>query len=126
MKKSSSTSAILQGKCPRCRQGKMFPYKVTDLSGFSKMNEKCEKCGLKFEVEPGFFIGAMYVSYAFGVAIMVTVGVALSVLFDPGVWDYLVAVSLITIILLPVTFRYSRILFLHWFGGIDFDPKYSN
>ena len=90
------------------------------------MNEKCDHCGLKFELEPGFFIGAMYVSYAFGVAIMVTVGVALSVLFDPGVWDYLIAVSLITIILLPVTFRYSRILFLHWFGGIDFDPKYSN
>lgn len=104
----------------------MFPNKMTNLSGFSKMNEKCQHCGLRFEVEPGFFIGAMYVSYAFGVAILVAVGIALTVLFEPDVWDYLITVSAITIILLPFTFRYSRILFLHWFGGIDFDSKYSN
>ncbi|WP_246205986.1 DUF983 domain-containing protein [Fulvivirga aurantia] len=86
------------------------------------MNKKCEHCGLHFEVEPGFFIGAMYISYAFSVAMLVAVGVALTVLFDPPVWVYLVSVTSVTILLLPFSFRYSRILFLHWFGGIDFDP----
>jgi len=125
-KSPSSVSAILDNKCPRCRQGDMFVHKATDLNGFAKMHEKCPVCNLRFEVEPGFFYGAMYVSYAFSVALIVAVGVGLSVLFDPEVWVYLVVVTGISLLILPFTFRYSRVLFLYWFGGIDFDPKYSN
>ena len=29
------------------------------------MNKKCAVCGLKFEPEPGFFYGAMFISYIF-------------------------------------------------------------
>lgn len=125
-KSPSSLSAILDSKCPRCRQGDMFLYKATDLKGFAKMHEKCPVCNLRFEVEPGFFYGAMYISYAFSVALIVAVGIALTVLFDPEVWVYLAVVAGISLLILPFTFRYSRVLFLYWFGGIDFDPKYSN
>lgn len=104
----------------------MFPSDAMNLSQFSKMNEECPVCHLHFEVEPGFFIGAMYITYAFNVAIMVTVGIALYVLNNPDIWVYLVTVSAISLLLLPFSFRYSRILFLHLFGGIDFDPRYSN
>ena len=90
------------------------------------MNEKCSVCDLRFEVEPGFFYGAMYISYAFSVAILVIIGILLAVFLDPPVWVYMTSVSLAVRLLLPFTFRYSRILFLYWFGGIHFDPKYSN
>jgi hypothetical protein len=31
------------------------------------MKEECEHCGYKFDREPGYFIGAMYVSYGLAV-----------------------------------------------------------
>lgn len=120
------SSAILRGKCPRCRQGDIFKTKASDLLGFMKMHDQCAVCSLRFELEPGFYYGAMYISYAFNVALLVAIGVALSVLFDPPVWIYLVSVSVASLLLLPLSFRYSKILFLYWFGGIDFDSKYSN
>ena len=86
------------------------------------MHTTCPHCGQKYEVEPGFFFGAMYLSYAFSVALVVAVGVALFVFNVKTVWIYLIAVTISMLILLPWSFRYSRILFLYWFGGINFDP----
>jgi hypothetical protein len=104
----------------------MFPYSIFNLGKMTNMNQDCPVCGLHFEREPGFFIGAMYISYAFSVAIFVAVGVALSVLGDFPTHYYLIGVVTAIIILFPVMFRYSRILYLHLFGGVRFDPKYGN
>ncbi|MEY4912742.1 MAG: hypothetical protein RL025_569, partial [Bacteroidota bacterium] len=38
------------------------------------MHQDCPHCGFHFEIEPGFFWGAMYISYAFSVAVSVTFG----------------------------------------------------
>ena len=40
------------------------------------MNERCAVCGLKFEREPGYFLGAMYISYglALGTIALIAVG----------------------------------------------------
>ena len=35
------------------------------------MNERCSKCNTKYRIEPSFFYGAMYVSYAVGIAFAV-------------------------------------------------------
>lgn len=53
--------AILRGACPRCREGAIFRRPV--WRGYLAMNERCPVCNLKFEREPGYFLGAMYVSY---------------------------------------------------------------
>ena len=57
--------SIFQFKCPNCREGSLFvnsnPYKLRELN---KMHERCSKCNLKFSLEPGFYQGAAYVSYA--------------------------------------------------------------
>ncbi len=87
------------------------------------MNEYCPHCGLRFEVEPGFFFGAMYISYAFSVALFTIIGVALSVLGDYPIYYYIIAIILSVLLLFPLMFRYSRILFLHLFGGVRFDPS---
>ena len=33
------------------------------------MYERCEVCNLKFEREPGYFLGAMYISYGLGLTL---------------------------------------------------------
>ena len=58
--------AFLKGRCPRCHCGSIFSGQMYSLK-FQKMNETCSHCKLKFEVEPGYFYAAMYVSYALNV-----------------------------------------------------------
>ena len=63
---------ILQTKCPRCHKGDLFESK--NPYHFGKMTVSkthCSSCGLKYEIEPGFFFGAMYISYALNVALFV-------------------------------------------------------
>ena len=104
----------------------MFPYPAVHITKFMKMNDDCPVCGLHFEREPGFFVGAMYVNYAFSVAIFIAVGIALFLLGDFPFYIYLLTVTTTVVLLLPFLFRYSRIIFLHFFGGVRYDAKYAN
>lgn len=114
--------ALYSGKCPKCRKGNIFKTSLFNLSGFWKMNSHCTVCGVTFEPEPGFYFGAMFVSYALSVALFATIGVALYVLGNPADWVYLTAIIVGAILFTPFSFRYSRILFLYFFGGIRYDP----
>ena len=83
------------------------------------MKKKCSICDLEFEIEPGFFQGAMYVSYVFSIAIITAVGIAFHILMeDPPLWGYIAATLFLLIIFLPFMFRYSRVIYLHLFGGV--------
>ncbi|MEQ8926871.1 MAG: DUF983 domain-containing protein [Fulvivirga sp.] len=118
--------AALSGKCPQCREGDIFESSALVLSKFHKMHANCPKCSLKYEREPGFFIGAMYVNYAFSVAIIVAVGIALSVFEIYNLHTFVLTVVGLILLLLPFLFRYSRILFLYWFGGVNYKPSLKN
>jgi uncharacterized protein (DUF983 family) len=118
----SAFVAIVQQKCPQCRNGKIFKYPAYHLR-FSKMNETCPNCGLHYEIEVGFFWGAMYISYGFTVIIGIIAAVAIYTwLKDPAVYIYLGILALIFVILSPLIFRYSRVLMLYLFGGLKFKP----
>jgi Protein of unknown function (DUF983) len=97
----------------------MFPTK--DVVRFSAMNSSCPHCHAGFEPEPGFYFGAMFVSYAINVAIFIGTWLFFYLLFDPADWVYITAIALIALLFTPITFRYSRILWLHWFGGLEYD-----
>ncbi|WP_235293838.1 DUF983 domain-containing protein [Portibacter lacus] len=55
-------SSIWKYKCPRCRKGDLF-VEPFDFKTPLKMHEKCSHCGQKFEPEPGYYFGAMFISY---------------------------------------------------------------
>jgi uncharacterized protein (DUF983 family) len=59
---------ILRQRCPRCRTGSIFRYSI--FRGFPKMHDRCPVCDLRFDREPGYFLGAMYVSYGMGIVIV--------------------------------------------------------
>jgi uncharacterized protein (DUF983 family) len=73
--KLSTMADILRQRCPRCRLGNIFRYSI--FRGFPKMQERCPVCDLKFEREPGYFLGAMYVSYGLGIVIVTIIAAAL-------------------------------------------------
>jgi len=123
MKRKSALSAILESKCPQCRQGDMFEEPIYKLNSLSNMPEKCKVCGYRFEREPGFFYGAMYVSYALSVGVFLASVFLLYVVFsDPSITVYISTIVSASLLLYPVTFRYSRVLFLHIFGGAEYQP----
>lgn len=114
--------SVLGQRCPRCRTGKMFscdnPY---NLRRIFDMPEHCAHCGQKIELEPGFYYGAMYVSYAVTIAWLVAVWVLFIVLwqgFSP--LQYLMVGIGSMILLQPVFFRLSRAIWLHMF--VNYKP----
>jgi uncharacterized protein (DUF983 family) len=126
MKNKSALTAALECKCPRCRQGNMYKHPLVKLTKFTQMHQKCPVCGFHFEVEPGFYIGAMYVSYAFIVAFVLMTGIVLYNFFgDPETWVYIVTAPTVVLVMLPVIFRYSRSIYLYLMGGVEYREEYQ-
>lgn len=127
MQKKSALYAIINHKCPRCRRGDLFKYSFLKKPlRFTETNKTCPHCQLIFEREPGFFFGAMYVSYALTMAVLLCTAFILYNFFgDPELWVYIVTVPSIVLLLLPIIFRYSRTLYLHGFGGVSYDKKHT-
>jgi hypothetical protein len=81
------------------------------------MHSNCPKCNLNFIPEPGYFYGAMYVSYAFTVAISVAVFIADYLFFwEKGIFFFLVLLTVVLALLAPYTFRTSRVIWLNFFN----------
>lgn len=123
-KKNELLPSLVKTKCPRCREVSMFKFPLLNITKFSQMHKHCPNCQLRFEVEPGFFIGAMYISYGMSLGLVFAVGIMLYNIFDdPELWVYLLVAGGVLIVMLPILFRYSRVLYLYWFGGISYDAK---
>ena len=111
--------AIFKAKCPQCQSGKMFKKSALQLNGFTEMFDTCSVCGLTFEVEPGFFWGAMYVSYGLGVAFAIAAFVISYVILETTVKTAFISIIVTLILLLPVMMRYSRNIWINMFVSFD-------
>jgi uncharacterized protein (DUF983 family) len=116
---SSTFNHIWSGKCPRCRQGDIFQYPLPKVTHFAAMHTRCPVCAAAFTPEPGFYFGALFVSYAFTVAILVAVWLILYIFFNPADWVYGLALVAGAVLFSPISFRLSRVLWLYWFGGLQ-------
>jgi len=118
--------AIINARCPRCRVGKIFANQTYSLKG-QKILKECPRCGMVYEREPGYFYAAMYVSYAFIVAELVTLAVGTSILTgSKNPWLYTGILLSVVVVLAPFNFRYSRVLLLHWLTpGLRYHPELS-
>ena len=125
MKNKSLINSMVHQHCPGCRSEKMFTDSIFSWR-WSHMHRKCPECGQVLEPEPGFYTGAMYVSYAFQVAIVITVFVA-SRLFvkDASMVWYISWIVGLVVGLSPLIYRLSRSIWAHIFipfKGLN-DPK---
>jgi uncharacterized protein (DUF983 family) len=118
---STKLYSIFAQKCPRCHEGELFinknPYK---FSNWDKMHNDCPNCHLHYEREPGFFQGAMYVSYALGVVLSVAVLIA-DVIIGFNALVFFIANTLSLLGLAPLLFRWARAIYLNIF--ITYRPE---
>ena len=73
----------IKGHCPRCGKGQLF-------SGFLKLRDSCDQCGLSYSFAdpadgPAFFV------ICFGCVPAVTFALLLQIWFDPPVWVHFVS-----------------------------------
>ena len=104
--------AILRLRCPRCLEGRVW-------SGFLTMSGRCPTCGLEFEREPGYFTGAMLVSYALAVPVLGAMVIGLMVVGGLDALPALLIGDTAYLALVPFIFRYSRVVWLHFDWTID-------
>ncbi|CAD5251107.1 MULTISPECIES: DUF983 domain-containing protein [unclassified Imperialibacter] len=114
---SSLFKSIVAAKCPRCREGRMFPAgTLYHPTKFAKMNESCSCCGQSFEPEPGYYFGAMFVSYGLNTIYFVAAWLILDGLLDEVTTPIMFAtLAGVTLALLPLTFRWSRSMWISIF-----------
>jgi hypothetical protein len=87
------------------------------------MYEHCTQCGQSFDPEPGFYQGAMYVSYALTLGVTFPVGLLLLFVLNVNLFVVLGVLTFLLLVLLPVIFRLSRLVWLHFF--IRYQPSSS-
>lgn len=116
--------AIAGAKCPQCREGKLYSVSLLSYRKLSDVNKNCSVCGASFHPEPDFYYGAMYISYAFSVALVITSLTAINILVEvPKLWMYLTMVGVLNIILLPAMLRYSKVLYLYGLGKLKYNDS---
>lgn len=89
------------------------------------MHPACPHCNQSFEPEPGFYFGAMFVSYGINTALFIGFWVALLLIFPNYTLSMLLGILTAVVILsLPLSFRLSRSIWLALF--VRFDPTAKN
>jgi uncharacterized protein (DUF983 family) len=114
----SAWQGILLVLCPRCRTGKIFRRSVWL---FPPMHERCPFCDLKFEREPGYFLGAMYIGYGLGI---ITIAVLAALVWELLKWPLVksaVAGIVLFLPLAPVLTWMARVLWIYMDQAIDPD-----
>ena len=115
----SAWLAIVRQLCPRCRRGRIFRRSI--FTGFPKMHQLCPACGLNFEREEGYFLGAMYISY--GIALVLIVAIAAVLWYFTGcALDKLALWSFIGFLpLAPTVTLFSRVCWIYLDQAVDPD-----
>lgn len=104
---------VLRLQCPNCRQANMFvnpnPYAFKKLT---EMHSECPNCGQDFEIEEGFYYGAMFISYIL-TAFLLFFWMGVIILINGYLerWQ-LFTLMVIAILLMPYLFRVSRTIWL--------------
>jgi len=118
-KKGSKLYSILNNKCPRCHTGRFFiSSKPYNFKSVLKIYETCEHCHLKYMIEPSFFYGAMYITYALTVAIS-TILFAFGYFLGLHLVVNLILIGVVLTILSPLNLRLSRLIYINIFVHFD-------
>jgi hypothetical protein len=90
----------------------MYKTSVFNFLSFASMNEKCTSCDANFHPEPGYYLGAMYVSYFISSFVFLITALISMVVFEFTLTKTFVLLGVLAILILPYTLRVSRTIWL--------------
>ncbi|MBK8484526.1 MAG: DUF983 domain-containing protein [Saprospiraceae bacterium] len=119
----SKLASIFSLNCPACRTGDLFPNKSLFFDFSFKMHTRCLHCNESFVREPGFYYGAMFISYIFSAffsllfAGILIIGLKID-------WHYaLFLLTLVLILSFAYLFKVSRSIWIHLFVPFKHKPS---
>ncbi|WP_166444612.1 DUF983 domain-containing protein [Dyadobacter bucti] len=118
----SKLFSVARLKCPRCHKGDLFvkqnPYSFKDGM---KMPDRCPVCGQDFQIEPGFYIGALWTSFPIVIFIMALLSILLLVFIKMDLNWFFVTLTLILFLLQPLIIRLGRAIWINIFVDYEED-----
>lgn len=120
-KKGNKLHSVVHHKCPRCHEGKMFKSSLLEMKGIYNMHDNCTECGQDFQMEPGFYWGAMYIGYMLSSAYMLTSTFFYILMFGWSIGLSFTIMIIGGIIILPVIARLARVIWINIYVG--YKPK---
>mgnify|MGYP000569032054 CR=1 FL=1 len=126
IRKGMKLYSILFGACPKCHQESMYvnknPFVFSDTL---KMHNNCSHCKTKYQIEPSFFYGSMYVSYGLGVAFSVAAFVISYLIFKSSLMVAFIAIVITLVAFMTLIMRLSRNIWINLFMSYDKDKSQS-
>lgn len=115
-------SSFWNMNCPRCRKGKLFiePFEITKPLD---MHRNCSVCNQRIEPEPGFYFGAMFLSYIFSAWYLLIPTLLLVFYFKWSVGSAIGLIIFIAAISYLKILRLSRSLWIHI--NVKYNPTLS-
>jgi uncharacterized protein (DUF983 family) len=111
--------ALFAFVCPRCRRGRIFRGSL--FQGWLDMYEHCPVCGLRYEREQGYFLGAMMVSYVLSIPPLAFLMAIFWLLTDWTLPRLILAAFIAYLPFVPAMVRFSRVLWIHLDRKVDPD-----
>ena len=108
-------------RCPRCGGRRIY-------DGWFRMKDRCPTCGIRFEREPGFFVGAYLVNFAIAIVLLFIECMAFvawkATHPDAGVTVAAVTGVIIAVVAPVLFYPFSRTLWSALdMGGTPIEPK---
>jgi uncharacterized protein (DUF983 family) len=113
----SVLEGILHQLCPRCRNATIFRASI--FRGLPAMHQRCPACGLKFEREEGYFLGAMIIDYGLALVIVSVLASMFWVFTRWGLMKTVIAALLLFLPTVPSLTRFGRVLWIYLDQLID-------
>ncbi len=124
MKKGKSLYPVFKFKCPQCHEGDLYPTKTFSFEKPFDMHKNCPNCNASFFPEPGFYYGAMFISYIisgfFCIFYLLITILALKWSGFAGIGSLILVMAIFFVWL----FRFARALWLT--VNLKYDPEKAN
>ncbi|MDX2133663.1 MAG: DUF983 domain-containing protein [Saprospiraceae bacterium] len=120
-KKGTKAYSVFNVKCPRCQEADAFSTGSWSFVKSFDMHQRCPKCNLNYFPEPGYYYGAMFISYIWTAWFCLLFVALFHWLLG---WSQTVAFSLLIAFILinfVYIFRISRMMWINI--NVRYDPN---
>ncbi|WP_020567905.1 DUF983 domain-containing protein [Neolewinella persica] len=117
MQWQKDAKAMFNHKCAECHEGDMFPTGSFSFKEPFEMHERCPKCDANYYPEPGFYYGAMFISYIFTAFFFLGFVMLLHWVFDLSLMTSFIWLLLFVATFFVWWFRFARAFWLNLLVG---------
>lgn len=119
--KGSKAYSIFMLKCPKCHESDMFYTPTFSFKRSFDMKDRCDHCGLNYHPEPGFYYGAMFISYIFTGWFSIGFVAILHWVFDWSIAASFGMLIAVMVFFFVYTFRLARSIWINI--NVKYDPS---